>query len=151
MSRTNNKGSWQYILINVFKIAINSLFAFLNHLHPLDEKSSHSYDWISKVNREQNHGYAEPRQNAQNKIKHVTNIMWLNNHTLRLFMILSGNLFTSSPFKRQSHKPVKHNQTIRRQIADKLFEMFDHFVGLALKGLIFWWTKIWFLDLTKNF
>ena len=27
----------------------------------------------------------------------------------------------------------KHTQTIRRQIADELFE-FDHFVGLALKS-----------------
>ena len=26
------------------------------------------------------------------------------------------------PFKRQSHKMVKHNQTIRQQIADELFE-----------------------------
>ena len=26
------------------------------------------------------------------------------------------------PFKRQSHKTVKHTQTIRRQIADELFE-----------------------------
>ena len=30
---------------------------------------------------------------------------------------------------------VKHTQTIRQQIADDLFECFDHFVGLALKGL----------------
>ena len=29
---------------------------------------------------------------------------------------------------------VKHNQTIRRKIADELFEC-DHFVELALKGL----------------
>ena len=27
-----------------------------------------------------------------------------------------------SPFKRQSHKMVKHTQTIRRQIADEFFE-----------------------------
>ena len=26
------------------------------------------------------------------------------------------------PFKRQSHKMVRHTQTIRRQIADELFE-----------------------------
>ena len=32
----------------------------------------------------------------------------------------------------QPHKMVKHTQTIRRQIAD---ELFDHFVGLALKEL----------------
>ena len=30
---------------------------------------------------------------------------------------------------------VKQTQTIRRQIADELFEVFDHFVGLALKEL----------------
>ena len=34
------------------------------------------------------------------------------------------------PFKRHPHKMVKHTETIRRQFAD------DHFVGLALKGLI---------------
>ena len=32
---------------------------------------------------------------------------------------------------------VKHNQTIRRQIADELFDCVDHFVGLALNGLNF--------------
>ena len=30
---------------------------------------------------------------------------------------------------------VKHTQTIRRQVADELFEWFDHFVKLVLKGL----------------
>ena len=40
-----------------------------------------------------------------------------------------------NPFKRQPHKMVKHTQTIRQQIADKLFECVNHFVGLALKGL----------------
>ena len=30
---------------------------------------------------------------------------------------------------------VKHTQTIRRQSADELVRVFDHFVGLALKGL----------------
>ena len=30
---------------------------------------------------------------------------------------------------------VKHTQTIRRQFVDNLLECFDHFVGLALKGL----------------
>ena len=30
---------------------------------------------------------------------------------------------------------VKHTQTIRRQIADELFERFDHFVKFSLKGL----------------
>ena len=28
----------------------------------------------------------------------------------------------------------KHTQTIRQQFADELFEVFGHFVGLALKG-----------------
>ena len=30
---------------------------------------------------------------------------------------------------------VKHTQTIRRQIADNCLNVFDHFMGLALKGL----------------
>ena len=30
---------------------------------------------------------------------------------------------------------VKHTQTIRRQFADEFLIVFDHFVGLALKGL----------------
>ena len=30
---------------------------------------------------------------------------------------------------------VKHTQTIRWQIADELFGVCDHFVGLVLKGL----------------
>ena len=30
---------------------------------------------------------------------------------------------------------IKHTQIIRRQSADELFECFDRFVGLALKGL----------------
>ena len=30
---------------------------------------------------------------------------------------------------------VKHTQTIRRQIAEELFGVFDSFVKLALKGL----------------
>ena len=42
-----------------------------------------------------------------------------------------GNL----PFKRQSHKMAKHTQTICRQIADKLFQLFGHFVNLVLIGL----------------
>ena len=30
---------------------------------------------------------------------------------------------------------VKHNQTIRQQFADEFFELFDHYIGLACKGL----------------
>ena len=34
---------------------------------------------------------------------------------------------------------VKHTQTIRRLATDKLFErVFDHFVALALEGLMPW-------------
>ena len=36
---------------------------------------------------------------------------------------------------RQSHKMVKHTQTIRRQIGDELFECVWPFKGLAFKGL----------------
>ena len=38
-------------------------------------------------------------------------------------------------FKRQPHKMVKHNQTIRRRQPTRCFSEFDHFVGLAVKGL----------------
>ena len=38
-------------------------------------------------------------------------------------------------FKRQPDKMVRPNQTARRQIADELLSVLDHFVGLALKGL----------------
>ena len=38
-------------------------------------------------------------------------------------------------FKSQSHKMVKHTQTIRRQKPTNCLSVFDHFVGLALKGL----------------
>ena len=41
------------------------------------------------------------------------------------------------PFKRQHHKMVKHTQTIRRQKPTNCLDVFDHFVGLALKGLKF--------------
>ena len=35
------------------------------------------------------------------------------------------------PFKRQSQKMVKHTQTIRRQIADELFERVWPFCGIG--------------------
>ena len=38
-------------------------------------------------------------------------------------------------FQRQPHKMVKHTQTIRRLFPMKCLSVFDHFVGLALKGL----------------
>ena len=35
------------------------------------------------------------------------------------------------PFKRQSHKMVKHTQTIRRQFPDELFECVWPFYGIG--------------------
>ena len=47
-----------------------------------------------------------------------------------------------SPFKRQSHKMVKHTQTIRRQIADEFFECVWPFCEIdALKVKALW--KSW--------
>ena len=40
-------------------------------------------------------------------------------------------------FKRQPHKMVKHAKTSRRQQPTNCLSVFDHFVGLALKGLSF--------------
>ena len=37
---------------------------------------------------------------------------------------------------RQSHKMVKHTQTIRQQQPTISLSVFDHFVKLAFKGLI---------------
>ena len=41
----------------------------------------------------------------------------------------------SLPFKRKPHKMVKYTQTICRQKPTNCLSVFDHFVGLALKGL----------------
>ena len=38
-------------------------------------------------------------------------------------------------FMRQPHKIVKYTQTIRRLLPTNCLSVFDHFVGLALKGL----------------
>ena len=40
-----------------------------------------------------------------------------------------------SIFKRQPHKMVKHTQTICRLLTTNCLSVFDHSVGLALKGL----------------
>ena len=53
------------------------------------------------------------------------------------FEILENLVNSDKPFKRQSHKMVKHTETIRRQFADELFESVWPFVGLPLKGLKF--------------
>ena len=39
------------------------------------------------------------------------------------------------PYKHQPHKMVQHNQTIRQKQATNCLSVFDHFVGLTLKGL----------------
>ena len=39
----------------------------------------------------------------------------------------------TKPFKRQSHKMVKHTQTIRRQIADESFECVWPFCEIGAK------------------
>ena len=57
----------------------------------------------------------------------------IGSFTIKLFEdIVFGDNF----FKHQSHKMVKHTQTVRRQFADELFECVDHFVGLAHKEII---------------
>ena len=53
----------------------------------------------------------------------------------------------SSPFKRQSHKMIKHTQTIRRLLPMNYWSVFDHFVGLVLKGLKFFDTVNDFISL----
>ena len=50
------------------------------------------------------------------------------------------SIFTVDPL-RQLHKIVKHTQTIRLLLKN-CFSAFDHFVGLALKGL-----KVHYADL----
>ena len=40
-----------------------------------------------------------------------------------------------SPFKRKPHKMVNHTQTICWLLPTNCLSMFDHLVGLALKGL----------------
>ena len=41
----------------------------------------------------------------------------------------------SYPFKRQTHKIVKHTQPTGPQGPTNCLSVFDHFVGLTLKGL----------------
>ena len=47
--------------------------------------------------------------------------------------VLNTPLIFTQAFKRQPHKMIKHTQIIRRQT--NCLSVFDHFVGLALKGL----------------
>ena len=41
-----------------------------------------------------------------------------------------------NPFSASPHKMIKHTQAIRRQQPTNCLRVFDHFVVLALKGLI---------------
>ena len=43
----------------------------------------------------------------------------------------------NKPFKRYPHKMVKHTQTRRRQQSKIFLNVFDYFVWLMLKGLMF--------------
>ena len=52
------------------------------------------------------------------------------------------------PFKRQSHKIVKHTQTILRQQPTNCLSVFEHFVNLALKGLK---KRLWHKSFPLNF
>ena len=68
---------------------------------------------------------------------------------------LEKNLGESyQPFKRQPHKMVKHTQAICRQQPTNFMSVFDHFAGLALKGLT-WkqpphtFTQFFFSELLK--
>ena len=40
----------------------------------------------------------------------------------------------TKPLKRQTHKTVKHTQTMRRQQPTNCLSVFDHFAGWRLKG-----------------
>ena len=49
--------------------------------------------------------------------------------------------------KRQPHKMVKHTQPVRWLLPTNCLSVFDHFMGLALKGLS---TSIYFLNPSAN-
>ena len=55
----------------------------------------------------------------------------------KLFLLakLGCKKYYLSAFKRQPHKIVKQTQPIRRLLPTNCLSVFDHFVGLALKGL----------------
>ena len=54
---------------------------------------------------------------------------------MRRITHLHGSAHFTIPLKRQSHKMVKHTQTICWQQPTNSLSVFDHFVKLALKGL----------------
>ena len=47
---------------------------------------------------------------------------------------MDTEIYFSWPFNRQSHKMVKHTQTIRQQFVDKLFECLNILWYWRLKG-----------------
>ena len=49
--------------------------------------------------------------------------------------VLNMLLMNDYPFKRQPYEMVKHTQTIRWLVLTNCLSVFDHFVGLTLKGL----------------
>ena len=49
---------------------------------------------------------------------------------------LIGFYMMGTIIKRQPRKMVRYTRTIRRQHPGNCLNVFDHFVGLALKGLI---------------
>ena len=53
---------------------------------------------------------------------------------LESYFVTAVGLQVMLPSKSQPHKMVKHTQTIRRLMPTNCLSVFDHFVGLALKG-----------------
>ena len=51
------------------------------------------------------------------------------------YQILHNNFLSRKSLTLELHKMVKHPQTIPRLLATDCLSAFDHFVGLALKGL----------------
>ena len=58
-------------------------------------------------------------------------------HGWKIFFKLWVNQSIPKPFNCQPHKMVKHTQTICRLLPMNCLCVFDHFVGLTLKGLDF--------------
>ena len=86
---------------------------------------------------------------TESKSKSLLNLVYFENICPGIRLGLTHNLnFTgfsylcslciascTQPFKRQVHKMVKHTQTNRWLLPTNCVNVFDHFVGLALKGL----------------
>ena len=74
---------------------------------------------------------------VENKLRIELNLQFINK--LLFWCVIVGWIIMQfrsiQPFKRQPHKIVKHTQTIHRLSPTNCLSVFDHFVGLALKGL----------------